>query len=310
MGRHDWVTRRNSRSRYAVTRDSSSPPEHGSNPEPHNSARAAGLDLDGPPDRRTRWKISTAAACVAAGLTLGLVFTLWIGGAFGEPVRNVTEVKTGPMATGSTGSARETAGYPGHTAGSQAKGAAGSPVPSAAEFAPAGIQAPATAKPPPRPVRIVVHVAGAVKEPGIVSLNKGSRIHEAISAAGGAAANAQLSAVNLAAQIQDGQQLYVPTSADVSAGPAPAPAGSGPAEGAQPGTAGSAAGAGEDPPTVNINTAGAELLATLPGVGPVLSGRIVEWREEHGSFATVDELDAVSGIGEKMLATLRELVTL
>ncbi|WP_051441795.1 helix-hairpin-helix domain-containing protein [Arthrobacter sp. H14] len=309
MGRHDWVTRRNSRSRYAVQLEPSLRPEHGLIPDLPTTARAAGPDQDDPQNRRTRWKIGSAAACVAAGLTLGLVFTLWIGGAFGEPVRNVTEVKTGPMTTRSGSSSWETADYPGHTTGTQAKGA-GSPVPSAAELAPAGIQAPAAAKPTPRPVRIVVHVAGAVKEPGIVSLDKGSRIHEAISAAGGAATKAQLSAVNLAAQIQDGQQLYVPTRAEVSAGPAPAPPGSGAAEGALPGTAGSAAGAGEEPPTVNINTASAELLSTLPGVGPVLSGRIVEWREEHGSFATVDELDAVSGIGEKMLATLRELVTL
>ncbi|HET8796002.1 MAG TPA: helix-hairpin-helix domain-containing protein [Arthrobacter sp.] len=213
------------------------------------------------------------------------------------------------MTTRSAPSARETTGYPGQHAEAQAPGAR-SPVPSAAELAPAGIQAPATAKPSPKPARIVVHVAGAVKEPGIVSLDKGSRIHEAISAAGGAAATAQLSAVNLAAQIQDGQQLYVPTRAEASAGPAPAPPGSGAAAGAVPGTAGSAAGTEEEAPKVNINTAGAEQLATLPGVGPVLSGRIVDWREKHGSFASVDELDAVSGIGVKMLATLRELVTL
>ena len=151
---------------------------------------------------------------------------------------------------------------------------------------------------------IIVHVAGAVVRAGIVELPLGSRLHEAIAAAGGGAPGADPGQLNLAAVLEDGQKILVPRQGEtVPAGSSPA-AGSGapgsPAAGAD-GTAPAAA-------KVNLNTAGVDELGTLPRVGPVLAQRIVEWRAEHGRFQRVEELDAVDGIGPKLLASLLPLV--
>lgn len=305
MGKHDWMTRSKSKSRYARRfnpsfSDDSAAPTGADRFDGDTSA-----DDEGPPAPRTRWRIGTAAVCVAAGLAASLVLTLWIGGAFGNPARNVTEIRSqstagaGPSTTGPAG-LEETAKP--------------SPQASAPDLAPASVRAPSSSSgAASQASRLIVHVAGAVNDPGIVRLDPGSRVHQAIAEAGGATDEAQLDAVNLAAEVEDGQQLYVPTPAEASAAPMQGPAvggAGGPAGAAEAGTSSGGAGAGEETPLVNVNTATAEQLSALPGVGPVLSGRIVEWRQEHGAFTTVDELDAVSGIGEKMLATLRELVTL
>ncbi len=158
--------------------------------------------------------------------------------------------------------------------------------------------------------RIIVHVAGAVASPGIVRLGAGARVFEAIEAAGGARKEAQLEALNLAAPLTDGQQVYVPTPDE--AGPPPAPgtgSASGPGSGGG-GGAGTGAGGADGPAgKININTATAEELAELPRVGPVLAGRIVEFREQHGPYGQPSDLDAVPGIGPVMLETLVELVT-
>ena len=163
--------------------------------------------------------------------------------------------------------------------------------------------------------RIIVHVAGAVASPGIVRLGAGARVFEAIEAAGGARKEAQLEALNLAAPLTDGQQVYVPTPDE--AGPPPVPGagssgGGGGAGGAGTGGGGAGTGGGAaDGPAgkININTATAEELAELPRVGPVLAGRIVEFREQHGPYGQPSDLDAVPGIGPVMLETLVELVT-
>lgn len=131
---------------------------------------------------------------------------------------------------------------------------------------------------------VTVHVAGAVRSPGVVEVPAGSRVGDAIAAAGGALPVADLTRVNLAASLADGQQLVVP---DGSA-------------------AGPAADAGDG--RVRLNVAGAAELETLPGVGPVLAERIVAHREENGPFAVVEDLLDVPGIGEAKLAALREVV--
>ena len=149
----------------------------------------------------------------------------------------------------------------------------------------------------PSGVKIVVHVAGAVNRPGVVELPEGSRTHEAIAAAGGSAAGADLNRLNLAAVLADGQKIHVPLVGEPDGtGTAPGDAGAEPG-GAEP------AGA-----TIDLNSATAEELGTLPRVGPVLAQRIVDWRKEHGRFSTVEELDAVDGVGPKMLETLLPLV--
>lgn len=146
--------------------------------------------------------------------------------------------------------------------------------------------------------KIVVHVAGAVNRAGVVELPSGSRIHEAIAAAGGGAAGADLNRLNLAAVLVDGQKIHVPLVGDRVDEPGTAPAGGGAGSG-EPGPGGA---------RIDLNSASAEELGTLPRVGPVLAQRIVDWRKDHGRFSTVEELDAVDGVGPKMLETLLPLV--
>ena len=174
-----------------------------------------------------------------------------------------------------------------------------------------------------------VHVAGAVNNPGVYTLPAQGRAVDAIAAASGAAADADLDRVNLAGALSDGVQIYVPHRGETAA-PAQiqpnggtANAGQGTAangasqsgaaqSGSQPQpartlTASGSAQKGSTP--VNINTATAEELQTLPRIGPAMAQRIIAWREAHGGFRSVDELDAVPGIGPSMLENLRPLVT-
>lgn len=164
------------------------------------------------------------------------------------------------------------------------QGAAPGPVP---EESPAAVTGP-RAEPSPAP--ILVHVAGLVRRPGVYELPEGARVIDAIELAGGALGRAALDVLNLAALLTDGQQVVVPrkgTGGEAASGPG------GPAA----------------TPKVNVNTAGATELETLPGIGEVLAQRIIDHREEHGPFASVDELIEVSGIGEVTLEELRDLVT-
>jgi len=166
--------------------------------------------------------------------------------------------------------------------------------------------------------RVVVHVTGAVIRPGVLTLAAGSRLHEAIAAAGGATPTADLDRLNLAAAVEDGQKIVVPErgspGAQDSQGVPPGEGGgssggnvSGP--GGTGGGNGSGAGAsGSGTAKVNLNTANAEELATLPRVGPVLAQRIVDWRKQHGRFTRVEDLDAVDGVGPKLLEALLPLV--
>lgn len=154
---------------------------------------------------------------------------------------------------------------------------------------------------------IVVHVAGAVKQPGVFILPAGSRVHAAIEAAGGALPTAQLSALNLAALVQDSSRILVPSQDQVDAGFLDGSGSDGTGSGGDS-SGGTGSGGGGTGGLVNLNTATAAQLDVLPGVGPVLADRIVSWRKDHGAFKSVDELDAVPGIGAKMLATLRPLV--
>jgi competence protein ComEA len=152
---------------------------------------------------------------------------------------------------------------------------------------------------------LLVHVVGQVRRPGVVRLPAGSRVLDAVDAAGGAAPSADLNHVNLARVLVDGEQIVVPKPGEAVVA-TPGAQGAGP--GAGPGSAGPGSG-GAAGALVNLNTADAAALDSLPGVGPVLSQRILDWRTAHGRFSTVDELGEVSGIGDKLLAQIGPKVT-
>jgi competence protein ComEA len=135
---------------------------------------------------------------------------------------------------------------------------------------------------------LYVHVAGAVRRPGLYRIPSDSRVAAAIKRAGGPLPRADLGGVNLAARLQDGQQIAVPLAGAV-------------ASGNPEGAAGAAAGA-----KPSLAAATVEQLDELDGIGPTLAARIVEYRQAHGGFGSIEELGEVEGIGEKRLASLRE----
>ncbi|HEY3210670.1 MAG TPA: ComEA family DNA-binding protein [Actinomycetota bacterium] len=159
---------------------------------------------------------------------------------------------------------------------------------------PAGLAAPATS---PTPATIIVDVAGWVRRPGVYDFRQGDRVIDAIRMAGGARPGADLTSINLAALLTDAQQIVVPKKGKPSAG--------GPGSGGGPGAPGS----GGAEPLINLNTATLDQLESLPGIGPALGQRILDYRQEHGPFRSVDDLLNVSGIGDKRLADLRSKVT-
>jgi competence protein ComEA len=171
------------------------------------------------------------------------------------------------------------------------------PPPSTSPGTTSGSPSAGTAAPP----SIVVHIAGAVAAPGVHALAPTARVADAVTAAGGAAPDADLDAVNLAAALVDGQRVYVPRLGEVD--PASVPSGVPVVDG------GGAAGPATPSGPVDLNTATAADLEALPGVGPATATAIVDDRTRNGPFASVDDLDRVSGIGPAKLDALRELVT-
>jgi len=153
--------------------------------------------------------------------------------------------------------------------------------------------APITLLPPFTPLPLRIHVTGAVAHPGVVELAPGARVAQAIEAAGGMLDGALAGGVNLAAALEDGDQVRVPWAApdagDTAAGATPGPS-------PTPGAA------------VNLNTATLAELDRLPGIGPSLAREILAYREAHGAFASVDDLLLVPGIGPAKLAALRDIV--
>ena len=264
--------------------------------------------------RSTRWGLSPRVLLLVA--VLALVAVVW----------GVTQFSAAPRAEqlASPSASAESVQAVG---AQQSPGAQGTAQPSAnpSKSAQGGASGEATVR---------VHVAGAVNNPGVYTLPAQGRAVDAIAAASGAAADADLDRVNLAGALSDGVQIYVPHRGETAA-PAQiqpnggtANAGQGTAAngtaqnrtaqngaaqgGAQPQpartlTASGSAQKGSTP--VNINTATAEELQSLPRIGPAMAQRIIAWREAHGGFRSVDELDAVPGIGPSMLENLRPLVT-
>lgn len=164
--------------------------------------------------------------------------------------------------------------------------------------------------PPAAGAPVVVSVVGLVHKPGLVTLSAGARIADALDAAGGPVDGADLLGLNLARRLADGEQIIV----GIAPPPGQAPtmgSSAGPPDGPPPATASGPAPAGPagvavEP--VNLNTATAEQLDTLPGIGPVTAAAIIAWRDANGSFASVDQLGDVDGIGPARLEKLRDLV--
>jgi competence protein ComEA len=162
------------------------------------------------------------------------------------------------------------------------------------------IVAPLEAVAPAAPQKLVVHVVGAVRRPGLYRLRDGARVADAVARAGGATGKANLGGLNLAAPVVDGTQVLVPARAPVATEQTPA------TSTAEATATEAAAGTAQK---VSLSTATAEQLDELPGVGPVTAQKILDYRTEHGFIRSVDDLDAVPGIGPARIEQLRDLVT-
>lgn len=141
--------------------------------------------------------------------------------------------------------------------------------------------------------QIYVHVSGAVTSPGLYQLELGSRVYDAIQAAGGFSDEAVEQSVNLARELTDGEQIMVSSASDVSASASDT----------------SSASTQTSTGKVNINLASAEELMTLDGVGEATAAKIIAYREENGSFKTIEEIKEVSGIGDKKYAAIKDVIT-
>jgi len=147
--------------------------------------------------------------------------------------------------------------------------------------------------PAPTATSLLVHVAGAVNQPGVYSLPPGSRVQDAISLAGGFLHEANLQAINLAALIKDGERVFVPK---VPATPVP-------------GNADSPEVSSSVQYPIDINTATQAELESLPGIGPITAQDIIAFRDQNGAFRTIEEIENVPGIGQKTFETIKEFIT-
>ena len=267
--------------------------------------------------RSTRWGLSPRVLLLVA--VLALVAVVWGVTQFSAAPR--AEQVASPSASAESVQAVGAQQSPGTQPGTQsAAQSTAQPGANPSESAQGGASGEATVR---------VHVAGAVNNPGVYTLPAQGRAVDAIAAASGAAADADLDRVNLAGALSDGVQIYVPHRGETAA-PAQIQPNGGTANAGQGNAANGAAqngasqGGAQPQPArtltpagsaqkgstpVNINTATAEELQTLPRIGPAMAQRIIAWREAHGGFRSVDELDAVPGIGPSMLENLRPLVT-
>lgn len=258
--------------------------------------------------RSTRWGLSPRVLLLVA--VLALVAVVWGVTQFSAAPR--AEQLASPSASAESVQAVGAQQSPGAQPGTQSTAQPGA---NPSESAQGGASGEATVR---------VHVAGAVNNPGVYTLPAQGRTVDAIAAASGAAADADLDRVNLAGTLSDGVQIYVPHRGETAA-PAQIQPNGGTANAGQGNAANGASQGGTQPQPartltasgsaqkgstpVNINTATAEELQSLPRIGPAMAQRIIAWREAHGGFRSVDELDAVPGIGPSMLENLRPLVT-
>jgi len=238
-----------------------------------------------------RWAVSGRGAAVVGGLALLIVVIMILFQFRGSPSGTVAPDVPVSFATPSTGAGT---GLPGEVQTTGPVGAAlGDPAiqPTGPAQATAGL--------------FRVYVVGQVGRPGVVSLAPGSRVEDAVDAAGGATSKADLTVMNLARKVVDGERIMVPRPGQQVPTDDPVDAGGGSADG---GAGSGAAGTPGPGAPVDLNTATVAEFDALPGIGPVLAARIVAWRQQNGRFNTVDDLSQVSGIGDATMARLRPLV--
>lgn len=254
------------------------------------------------PESLREVEVRVGGAAIRGLLLIAVTVLLVLGGRWWWVQQGAGGVEAAPVGAGE------------HAAGSAAPTAAPTEVPNADPDAPEprspdGVVTPEA---PATPSEVVVHVTGRVGDPGVVELPAGSRVVDAVDAAGGFDAEADRGSVNLARVLTDGEQVWVGAPGEEPpAVPAVAPPAGEGGSGAEGGAAGGdgSGGGGADSAPVDLNTADRTQLESLPGVGPVTAGRILDWREQHGGFLAVSELMEISGIGEKTYATLEPLVT-
>ncbi len=156
-----------------------------------------------------------------------------------------------------------------------------------------------TPRPSATPASVIVDVRGAVEKPGVYTLPAGSRLQDVLTQAGGVLPNAETRNLNLARRLNDGEQIYVPQVGEATA-TAPAIAGKG---------APTSAATKTPPGTININTATLEELDVLPGIGPAIAQRIIDYRSQNGAFKQIDDLKKVRGIGDALFSQIKDMVT-
>jgi competence protein ComEA len=246
-----------------------------------------------------------ASPAEAAGLVALLVGALLVTGALVWGALGRPSLDEGGAGTGGSAASGEAAAGDLGTVGADPSDAADEAGP-AADAPPAGedVAVPHAHGEAAAPVEVTVHVAGAVGQPGVVTLVGGSRVADAIEQAGGLAPDADTARINLARPLSDGEQIVVLREGEEPPPPPPEE----PTGGVQPpgdGTAPAGAGGG----SVDVNTADLAELETLPGIGPALAQRIVTHREQQGPFRQPGDLRDVSGIGEKRFQDIADLVT-
>jgi competence protein ComEA len=166
---------------------------------------------------------------------------------------------------------------------------------------------PVTLEPGPSEAPIEVHVIGAVVRPGVYTLAAGSRVQDAITAAGGPLAEADVNVINLAAKLEDGQQLSIPYQG--GAGPGTNPDSNIPFDVIPTEETTDFSGEEPNPDLININTAGLEELDTLPGIGPATAQSIIDYRDQYGPFQQIEDIMNVSGIGPATFDQIKDLIT-
>jgi competence protein ComEA len=244
---------------------------------PSSRAPARAAHSGSPGAGRSRWRLGVGAGVVLLLAALGVMVAVTAIAQVGHSVE--VPVNTGTAAPG--GAAESDPAGPDGSARTEAAAETGSPG--------TGVT-----------TAIFVHVLGAVAHPGLFEVSDGARVVDVVAAAGGLLPTADQAGVNLARPVTDGEQLYVPAQGEVAPGP---PAGAAAAPGAAGSTNAGVAG------TVNLNTATVAELDTLPRIGPAMAQRILDYRAAEGRFASIEDLQNVTGIGDKTFAALKDLIS-